>query len=135
MFTVTKHCRRHLLLLLWAGALVSQARSCCTPPVHSADVQCCAQCSLGSLLPPLPRYTNAFMALDLPTSGEQASGALIPLQRRCSWKYESLSLVEQQNIQACYSDTYNDYVASKAYEDKLFNDVYPVLVRFMHALM
>ena len=59
----------------------------------------------------------------------QVSGALLPLQHRCTWKYDQLTTVQQNNIAACYPDFVSELAAYKAYENKLFNDVYPVLAR------
>jgi hypothetical protein len=66
------------------------------------------------------------------------SGALIPLQRRCTWKYDHLTTVKQNNIAKCYPGVVSQLAAYKAYENKLFDQVYPVLVRIslprhMHA--
>jgi hypothetical protein len=69
-----------------------------------------------------PPFTLASVAV-------QVSGALLPLQNRCTWKYDHLTTVQQQNIAKCYSDVVNELAAYQAYENKLFNDVYPVLVR------
>ena len=43
--------------------------------------------------------------------------------------YETRSTVEQTNIRNCYNYAYKQYLAYKAFDDHLFNEVYPSLVR------
>ena len=59
----------------------------------------------------------------------QAATSANPLKRRCSWVYERSNPTQQANIRRCYDSGYQQYLAYKAFEDHLFNDVYPVLVR------
>ena len=63
----------------------------------------------------------------MPTFGQ---GVASPLQRRCTWAYEQLTTVQQDNLLKCQSGTVDTYTAYKAFEDNLFNEVYPLLVRF-----
>jgi hypothetical protein len=53
-----------------------------------------------------------------------------PLQRRCTWTFDQLNLVQQNNILKCFPDAVSQLEAYKDYENKLYNDAYPVLVRF-----
>ena len=64
----------------------------------------------------------------------QASGfadGLIPnpLQRRCTWEYDQLDAVVQANIARCSPPAVDQLAAFKDFENHLYNDVYPVLVR------
>jgi hypothetical protein len=64
----------------------------------------------------------------------QASGfadGLIPnpLQRRCTWTYDQKDAVAQANIARCVPPAIQQLNAFKDFENKLYDDVYPVLVR------
>ena len=59
----------------------------------------------------------------------QITASLNAIRGRCGWVWETLNGTQKANMAKCYNYAVQQYVAYEVFDDHLFNNVYPVLVR------